>query len=62
MNKAKESYVGNSKGDVMKPGLYFSGTEVNEDVVINEKYANQVKDYTHFIIGRKISKNVPTYS
>ena len=30
--------------------------------ISNEKYADQVKDYTHYIIGRKISKNVPTYS
>ena len=30
--------------------------------IINEKYAEQVKNYTHYVIGRKISKNVDTYS
>lgn len=28
----------------------------------NEKYAANVKEYTHYAIGRKISKNVPVYS
>ena len=28
----------------------------------NEKYAASVKEYTHYAIGRKISKNVPVYS
>lgn len=27
-----------------------------------EKYTAQVKEYTHYAIGRKISKNVPIYS
>ena len=32
------------------------------DGVSKEKYAATVKEYTHYAIGRKISKNVPTYS
>ena len=62
MNKTKEAMM--SKGDVMKPGpgLDLTKTEVNDEVIVNEKYAGQVKEYTHFVIGRKISKNVKTYN
>lgn len=38
MNKTRESLLkDNSRGDVLKPGpgLDFSKTEVNEDVIIN---------------------------
>ena len=31
-------------------------------VYANEKYAAQVKEYTSYVIGRKISKNIPAYS
>lgn len=27
-----------------------------------EKYKEQVKEYTHYAIGRKISKNIQTYT
>ena len=67
MNKTRESILHNmnvSRGETSKiegsvPDL--SKMEVSH-AVNNEKYADQVKDYTHYIIGRKISKNVPTYS
>jgi hypothetical protein len=30
--------------------------------VEDDKYRNAVKGYTHFVIGRKVSENVPTYT
>ena len=36
--------------------------DVVSQALPNEKYSEQVKDYTQYIIGRKISKNVPTFS
>jgi hypothetical protein len=32
------------------------------DPANQEKYAAKVKEYTHYAIGRKISKNVAAYS
>lgn len=32
------------------------------DPAAQEKYAAKVKEYTHYAIGRKISKNVAVYS
>ena len=67
MNKSRESILKNisvskaeqSKIDASAPDIshLIAGSEQ-----INEKYAEQVKDYTHYVIGRKISKNVPVYS
>lgn len=34
----------------------------DEDPAAKEKYSAKVKEYTHYAIGRKISKNVPIYS
>ena len=33
-----------------------------DDRMVNEKYEAQVREYTHYAIGRKISKNVETYT
>lgn len=32
------------------------------NLIPNEKYADQVKEYTHYLIGRKIPKNVNVYT
>jgi hypothetical protein len=34
----------------------------SSDPASKEKYNAKVKEYTHYAIGRKISKNVPVYS
>ena len=53
--KGRESIRGTSlpsRVDIEKPN------ELDYD----EKYASSVKEYTHYLIGRKISKSVPIYT
>ena len=67
MNKTRESILKNmnvSKAEQNK--IDASAPDVSNLIAsseqINEKYAEQVKEYTHYVIGRKISKNVPVYT
>ena len=67
MNKTRESILKNmnvSKAEQNK--IDASAPDVSNLIAsseqINEKYAEQVKEYTHYVVGRKISKNVPVYT
>jgi hypothetical protein len=58
-NRAREHL--RAQGDTRVDNSAQDITKLDVADIINEKYAGMVKDYTHYIIGRKISKNVPTY-
>ena len=59
--RAQESVYGNSP-TVVNQNTNKSIEEIKKNEADLEKYAAQVKEYTSYAIGRKISKNVPIFS
>ena len=57
-----QEYYGLNRAQKNKMKLDRLETLAPQEKINQEKYANRVKEYTSYAIGRKISKNTPTFT
>jgi hypothetical protein len=62
MNERSIKSMKNISDEYKKEIIKNEAQTTQPDGAKNEKYEAAVKEYTHYAIGRKISKNVPIYS
>lgn len=62
MNERSIQSMKNITEEEKKEKIKIDTQNIASDGSKKEKYAAAVKEYTHYAIGRKISKNVPIYS